>query len=305
MMQQSNNRYTRALELRYGRDNLAAFASSLGMSNTNFVQIFGCAVDGGQKNVWNLVDAGKLYEAIASGVAVPAVARNQLLSMMPSGDVNYIKAVQSEAASLGIPSAYFDFLQDSEAYYKPGSYDICSGRCGSSNIIVIRDAAGMLTLPLQTPKGTVETFYVWGSFIDNLTTSCQSDLTCPTGDIAYDAVKGALPELFRPAIHAALATWLSVTTVSVRPGIYAGGKLRLSAVLRRRYVNKSLGGQKVGFTMGGHALCTAVTTSAGLASCFARAPKVSGRTYSARFAGGSGLFPSSGLGRLPPRKAKK
>jgi hypothetical protein len=116
MMGVSNNRYTRALELRYGRGNLAAYAASLGMSATSWGQIFGCGWDDGHRNTWNLVDAGKLYEAIVTGTAVPGSAKDDLLAFMRT-DIGYSDVVRTEAANLGIAKAALDFAAGAEAVH--------------------------------------------------------------------------------------------------------------------------------------------------------------------------------------------
>ena len=72
-MQQSNNRYTRALEIRYTRDNLNGYAAKSGMSSTKIN--WNCNVyyywQPNSHSTWRLDDVAKLYEAIDNGTAVP------------------------------------------------------------------------------------------------------------------------------------------------------------------------------------------------------------------------------------------
>ena len=147
MMRVSNNRFTRAIELRYGRANLQAYASSLGMGSTRLLQIFGCGADGGVQNTWSLDDAGRLYEAMVNGSAVPASAKDQSLGMMLSfpgssiGGISVGSIINSEASALGISGAARDFASSSVLRIKGGSYDICYGSCGDDDVVT-RDEAG-------------------------------------------------------------------------------------------------------------------------------------------------------------------
>lgn len=305
MMQVSNNRYTRALELRYGRGNLSAYAASLGMSSTRFDQIFGCGWDGGLRNNWTLDDAGRLYEAIVTGSAGSASVRDQLMSDMPILQVSYTSVAQQEASSLGIPGATVPFGNSTIAYYKDGAYDICVGACSSSTYI-IRDTAGILVLPFQTAKGVVPTDFVWGSFIANVLASCSS-FPCQAGDRAEAAVKSSLTEIFRPAIHAALQTWTSLTVLSARAAVWMPkGLLKVSAYLATRYGMKHPAGQVIRFAIKGRVICQAKSSVSGFASCTSRPPK-GATVYTAKFSGTSTLFGATAAGRIPkqPKVSKK
>ena len=301
MLQVSDNRLTRALELRYGRGNLAAYASNLGMSGTSLNQIFGCGWDNGRRNSWTLADAGRLYEGIVSGTAVPATALDQVLSLLPSGGIDQ-STIQEEASALGMPDAAYPFARAAKMFSKGGSYDVCVGSCSTSTYI-IRDEAGILTVPFQTPQGQTSTSFVWGSFVANVLASCSS-FPCNAGDLAESAVRSSLPELFRPAIRAALQTWGSVTEMTTKPAAYTpNGLVKVSARLGTQYTKKHPAGMTVQFIAARKLICVAKTNISGLATCTGRAPKAA-HTYTAKFSGGAGLFGSAGTARIPkpPKK---
>lgn len=297
MMQISNNRYARAVELRYGRNNIQSFAAALGMGNTHLYQIFGCGADGGVQNSWTLDDAGRLYEAISNGSAVPPASKDTLLGLMLTsrGDF-YTNIISSEASSLGIPDAAAEFTNSFLMRYKGGGYDICYGSCGADDVVT-RDEAGLLTLPFQSASGVVPTDFVWGSFIANNHVSCPS-FPCGPSDQVGSAVALSLPEIFRPAIRTALQTWASLTLLAADDGIWQSGKLRVSASLSTSYGGKHLSGQTVQFIVGGRPLCSAVTNSSGTASC-SGIPKGNNTTYIAKFSGSNGLFAATASGTFP------
>ena len=297
MMQLSNNRFTRAVELRYGRGNLQAFASSLGMANTRLSQIFGCGADGGVQNFWTLADAGRLYEAIATGNAVPAASTDTLYGLMLSRrGSDYLNIINSEASALGIPDAASPFAAAMVVRLKGGSYNICHGSCGADDVVT-RDEAGVMTLPFQNPKGAVPTDFVWGSFIANVQMSCSS-FPCAAANQASAAVETSLPELFRPAIRTALQSWAALTTLAADAATYRLNKLYVSARLTTQYGGKAAAGQTIQFSVGGRPLCGAVTDANGVATCSGSA-RGDASAYTATFAGGNDLFPATATAFVP------
>jgi hypothetical protein len=304
MMQVSNNRYTRAIELRYGRDSVNGLAQALGMTNTSQNQIFGCGSDNNQHNVWTLDDAGKLYEAIAAGTALnPTETQtlNQIMLTLPFGfsSPQFDSIVQQEASSLGLDvQAEASVASGMTIRSKGGSYDICFGSCATDDV-VDRDQAGIVTLPTQTPTRPSTQSYAWGSFIADETASCPA-FPCAAADAANTAVGAAVPELLRPAIHAALATWVAKTTISAGTGILKGRKLTLSARLSRTFSASRPAGVTISFVVGGHTICRARTNASGTAQC-SGITRSRPKTYAARFAGTSSLFASSAIGPVRAR----
>ena len=297
MMQVSDNRFTRAIELRYGRGNLQAFAASLGMGNTRLNQIFGCGWDGDLQNVWTLDDASKLYEALASGQAVPANFRDQLLGFMLGSDFDAV--VSAEAARLGIPDAGLPFLGIARSRYKGGDYNICLGNCAADTVL-IRDLAGILSLPFQEAKGVFTTDFTWGTFIANVHTPCLV-FPCALGDRMNDAVFASLTELFRPAIATALQTWTRPTKLSAKRAVHSSAGLKLWAQLSTQYGGKHPAGIWVQFLAGGQPLCKARTNGSGVATCVIKR-KVKATRYIAKFAGSDNLFATAASAAVPRKK---
>jgi hypothetical protein len=266
-------------------------------------QILGCGWDGGAKNAWSLRDAGVLYEAIANGTAVPSSARSDLLGIMLGTGFDFAGVVNEEASTLGLQGVVNLFLSGLIYSWKDGAYRICDGSCPSQQLI-IRDRAGILTLPVQGPKerGTVD--YVWGAFIANGHGLCEST-SCAPYTQTNSAIVAAVPELSRPAIHAALQTWASVTTLAARPAVYVKGLARVAAILSSRYGTQKLTGQVIRFRANGKALCSASTGATGVAVCTAKPPKGKLVSYTATFAGTATLFPATVSAPLPPAPKKK
>jgi hypothetical protein len=208
MMVTSDNRATRALELRYGRARINALAADLGMTSTRQDQIFGCGFDDGRRNAWTLADAATLYEGISAGTAVRAELRGELYGNMinlqrPSA---FAAVVQEEADALGIADSASQFLSLLTMRLKGGAYDVCTGRCADDDL-VIRDLAGILTVPFKGENGTVLTDYVFGSFIADLHVHCPT-FPCASAERAASAVDAAIPEMFRDVVRSALRTWV-------------------------------------------------------------------------------------------------
>jgi hypothetical protein len=300
MMQVSNNRYTRAIELRYGRSSLQAFAASLGMASTRLDQIFGCAIDNGVYNTWTLDDGARLYEAIDNGTAVPASAKDQLLSIMITQHYGLSSPIVSsvirpEADALGIDDVVAPFTTAMVAHWKGGSYNICYPGC-SPGFVITRDYAGLMAVPFQAPSGLAPTDFAWGSFITGEQTQCTSS-TCDAGNQADSAAFDALAEMFRPVIHAALQSWASLDHLTAEVGTLANGTLRVSANLATQYGGKYPAGQTIEFSVNGAPLCSAATDSTGVAICTGRAHGAVAQ-YHASFAGTSGLFPAAADGTV-------
>jgi Beta-lactamase enzyme family len=301
MMHRSDNRMTRAIELRYGRVNLQNLASTVGMAHTSLRQIFGCANDNGRENSWSLDDAARLYEGIATGTVVPASAVGTLYASMGSlsyGQLSPVVAnvIAPEAVSLEIADAVPAFTAAVALRFKGGSYDVCTGSCAADDT-VSRDEAGIVTLPFQSPTGQLPTGFVWGSFIEGLDVSCPG-FPCAAADRAFTAMDSAVPELLRPVIRAALQTWASLMVISAGPAKYVAGRLKLTARLGTHYGAKHPAGLPVLFVVKSRTVCRATTNAAGVATCTVRTP---GRatSYTARFNGGAGLFAATTTGRLP------
>jgi Beta-lactamase enzyme family len=297
MMQVSNNRYTRAIELRYGRANINALAQTLGMSSTDQNQIFGCGNDNNEHNSWTLDDAGKLYEAISNGTAVGAPGTQTAFGMMLSIDLKPLMTddVQLEAVKLGLSAITAQFESGIKLYQKGGSYDVCYTSCGTDDQVT-RDYAGVAILPIQTPRGPSSESFVWGSFIANEMASCPS-FPCPSADNAGAATLNAIPDLLLPAVQEALTTWSAPTLLAASVGRLRRHRLAMSARLVALYSRAPLAGLTIRFSVRGRTVCSSKTSRTGVARCTVLMRSMPS-SYTARFGGSSVHFPTSTIGHI-------
>jgi hypothetical protein len=220
MMQVSDNRTTRGMDLRYGRANVNDFADDIGMSNTEIRQIVGCGFNNGLRNDFTLVDAGKLYEGVSNGTQLSGTDRTSFWNIMNGGAVSSSSGlaaiVRDEATKLGkTPQQAASFISNMNVRSKGGSYDVCNSTC--SAYTYIRTAAGRMTLPFKSSGSIVPTDYVYGRFIDGLFINCapkgagetvaQAESRCLAYKKANAAYNKAGDELFRTQVRAALQTW--------------------------------------------------------------------------------------------------
>jgi len=327
MMQSADNRAARAIELRYGRVALNAFAASLGMKGTKLEQIIGCGAEGTHQNEWTLLDAGLLYDRIASGSLLSPAMRQRLYEDMsgPSPVVvgSLLAAVlEPEARALGVPEVIGPFAAALSAHLMAGSADLCASSCSApGGDSITRDEAGILTVPFDTESGQLmPTDFVLGSFITGERIQCPPQ--CALGDQAEAAMQAGMPELLRVTLRAALESWAARTRMVAATGVRAGQTLRLRATLANVYGGLRPSGQAIEFSLGGEPVCTATTERYGGASCSGPLPPGAAArlvvcpsgpvgahcrtaavpaTYEASFAGAEDLFATSATGALVTR----
>lgn len=199
-MENSDNNRTQALRVLFGENNLNNFTSMLGMNDTLLQHRIGCAggADGAiaEPNQFTLIDAGRLYEAVATGLLNPAnraVFYDRMLNGIPA-QVNTI--INQEAASLGINNAKRDnFRSMVSTAHKGGSYTF------TTNGVTVqhRTRGGWISLPTKgrTGCGFGEREYFFGAFVNDAS----------NGGAASDTVQLAWCELLRDEIRSALTTW--------------------------------------------------------------------------------------------------
>jgi len=199
-MENSDNNRTQALRALFGENNINATAAMLGMGDSLLQHRIGCAggADGAiaEPNMLTLIDAGRLYEAVATGLLNPAnraVFYDRMLNGVPAM-VNTI--INEEAASLGINNAKRDnFRTRIQTAHKGGSYTFIVG----GNTIQHRTRGGWISLPTKGRNGCSfgEREYFFGAFVNDAT----------NGTAASNAVQAGWCELLRDEIRSALATW--------------------------------------------------------------------------------------------------
>lgn len=191
MMRNSDNARTEAVRKRFGENNINATAQALGMSNSLIQHRLGCGSDAVQNpNQLTLIDAGKLYEGVATSFLTGS-NRQQFYDLMSNEDNSsfFKKIVDEEAAKLGHSSGTAgDFKQQMEFAWKGGSY----GLNGKSYLTM----GGWIKLPFKACLAPTPRQYVFGMFIH------QAD------DIDDDfSIFGTTEELLRDEIRSALKTW--------------------------------------------------------------------------------------------------
>lgn len=192
MMEQSDNRWTQAMRVRFGEANLNATAQSLGMTKTLLRHRLGCAggSDGAiaEPNRLTLVDIGKLYEAVANGFLLTSANRNNFYRLMADGlddDLNTI--IDQEAAALGkSASVVASFKSQVRTAAKAGGYGL-NGKTYTS-------IGGWIKLPFKSGGTITPREYVFGVFFHNATSV--------TGNVWMHRA-----ELLREQIRAALRTF--------------------------------------------------------------------------------------------------
>jgi hypothetical protein len=187
MMVPSDNATTEGLRAFFGDANIAATMAALNMNNTAFNHPLGCA--GPTPNDLTLVDAGRLYEAVATGYLNEA-HRNIAYGLMPTDGAVFNSIIDQEAVGLGLSNTAINaFKAQRHSALKAGSYSMGDGR-------EHRSVAGWAELGHKNASCTITTqAYVYGAFIND------SDIE-PTMSIRTIGV-----ELFREEIRHALETW--------------------------------------------------------------------------------------------------
>jgi hypothetical protein len=205
MMEQSHNVRTQAIRAYFGEANINATAQALGMTNTLLQHRIGCAAgpDGAiaQPNHFTLVDAGKLYEAVATGLL--HVGRvdwkdtfyELMIDGLPGGTTAMIT---DEGTAAGMATAVEGTFRDLVyGANKGGSYGLCSPDC-----IYDQTRGGWIRIPFKNACGnSFFREYVYGTFVNNATVD----------DDAATAASTAFSEILRDQIRAAIDSWLNCT----------------------------------------------------------------------------------------------
>lgn len=163
MMEQSHNTRTQAVRVWFGEANINATAQSLGMADSLIQHRIGCGGDAvARHNRLTLVDAGRLYEAVAANNILPN-NRTTFYNLMSQSRF-FDTVIDQEAASLGLTASEIsDFKSQVAVAWKGGSYGLSDGQ--------YRTLAGWVRFPFKCEGISRE--YVYGNFVnaaDNLDT---------------------------------------------------------------------------------------------------------------------------------------
>jgi uncharacterized protein YodC (DUF2158 family) len=204
MMQNSDNRMTRAILEKYTKTAMLSYASTLGLTSTQINHNIGC---GTPHNKTTLADLGKVYEAfqnatVTSNSTWQTQFRTRMLNESnyePNYHDSICPIVNQEATALGKSAATATSFCDLMTWIaKGGSYQYAS----SFPYIVSWDGVSLTGVPYKSSGVVAPKYFVFGEFVDGTSIGSQTEA---------DSVNAARAKLYQEAlrsyIHAALATW--------------------------------------------------------------------------------------------------
>lgn len=192
MMANSDNRTTFAIEQRYGRAAINAYATAIGATRTQINQNVGCW---GPDNEITLDDLSRMIEGAHDGSLLPtASVRQRFFDTLIQGSsisAGIQALVAEEAARAGKAGIEAQFVANMLNRAKGGSYG--SGqRAARANF-------GRMLLPFKVGGSVQQRAFSYGNFYN--CEDCSGDAATAT------AYANAATEQFRAAIRAAVATW--------------------------------------------------------------------------------------------------
>jgi hypothetical protein len=192
MMRISDNRKTFAIEQRYGRATLNAFAQSIGATQTQINHTIGCW---STENEITLNDLSRMIEGASDGSLLPtASVRNRFFDTLIQANsvpAGLADLVAEEAALAGKSGIEADFVANVVYRGKGGSYN--SGQRAA------RAGFGRILIPFKSGGVVAQRAFAYGHFYN--CDDCRNDAAIG------DAYGKAAIEKFRAAIRAAVATW--------------------------------------------------------------------------------------------------
>lgn len=212
MMSVSDNRTTQGVDERYGRSNVNNYAHIIGMTSTKINQTLGCGTLNGGYVTTSLGDLSKLYEGVWSDALLNATRSASFFGRMDGGTLNtgdpLAGVIEQEAAALGKSASASQFIANTSARDKGGSYDVCpsSGPC-SPPYVYDRADAGVLTLPFKSGGTIVPHTYTYGWWVNNLLVPCAFGTSCAALTQADNTTGIVRAEELRSQVRAALKTW--------------------------------------------------------------------------------------------------
>lgn len=192
MMANSDNRTTFAIEQRYGRAAINAYAGSIGATRTQINQNVGCW---GPDNEITLDDLSRMIEGAHDGSLLPtASVRQRFFDTLIQGSsisAGLQALVAEEAGLAGKPSIASQFVANMLNRAKGGSY--------GSGQRAVRANFGRMLIPFKV-GGTIEQrAFSYGNFYN-----CED---CAGDGATATAYGNAAVEQFRSAIRSAVASW--------------------------------------------------------------------------------------------------
>jgi hypothetical protein len=189
MMVPSDNPWTQALRDLFGDGPIDATRQTFDMTNTALQHRIGCGADAlASPNQLTLVDAGKMYESVATGFLTGAT-RDEAWAIMLTDAALFNTMIDEEAAGLGLSSGgVSDFKAQRRSALKAGSYTLSS--------LQYRSVAGWAELGVKDAScALAPRAYVYGAFIH------QADELTGLG------IRALGVETFREQVRASLESW--------------------------------------------------------------------------------------------------
>ncbi|MFO0831410.1 MAG: serine hydrolase [Phycisphaerales bacterium] len=203
MLINSDNDRTMAIENRYGRASINAFAASLGLTQTAINRRIGCLCQT-PDNVMSMQDVCDLYEMIADGTIFNAAWEDTLHNIMSNGtgsNGTLGAVITDEAAGTNLTTTELNQFRAAVSWRgKGGSSTDCSG-------LSRRSTAGWCELP---HRGFI--FNQYASFMREYTAAAFVNDATDGGEAGNATVFG---ELLREQVREALQSWDSACTVPV------------------------------------------------------------------------------------------
>ena len=223
MMDNSDNRTTRGVVLRYGGfAPLNATAAAAQLTSTTLRHNIGCAYWDPQaeqykpstlRNDTSAADLAAIWMGVQKGTLLPknSLGRTKFLELgnPKSGASEELQAIiNQEAAALGIPaSEAARFGSRVKTWGKSGDYGTCLPGANPSDcaqLVLIKSSAGLLSLPIGGGQVFGLRYYGFGSLI--------SDVPVPGWKTSeetefIETYRAAHYEMFRSAVRSALQSW--------------------------------------------------------------------------------------------------
>lgn len=189
MMVPSDNPWTQALRDFFGDTPIDATRQTFDMTNSVLQHRVGCGADAlANPNQLTLVDAGKMYEDVATGF-LTSPTREAAWAIMLTDAALFNTMIDEEVAGLGLSSGgVSDFKAERQSALKAGSYTL--------NSLEYRSVAGWAELGFKNAScALAPREYVYGAFIH------QADSVMGLG------IRALGVETFREQVREGLETW--------------------------------------------------------------------------------------------------
>ena len=195
-MRASDNRQTQALRLFFGQSNINATAMQIGMKHTLYQHTVGCNDDAkAHPNQMTLVDAGMLYEGVATGVLFTSSrtsdSRTSFYSVMTGKGSpvwqELVNIVKEESADM-TGAKQHEFINAMDLHYKKGGYEI--------DDLTYNSLTGSVTISFRMSRAPAREF-VFGIFVVQARNKSMAD----------EAWGAARAEILRDHIREALRSW--------------------------------------------------------------------------------------------------